>query len=274
MSIDYASILENIETADITLREYRAARRMLDRISDQGTLYLDRQEACDLFGTGTWNDARRILGELKKKGVIECHTNNRAYVIFCAESAHPRAEIAHPRADSAQSEAPAEEGQCADSAHPRAEIAHPRADSAYRCAESARANRQANRQANNSTLDSLPSKPEEGSGETPAPDTAQQARSVALLTDPDVRLDPQLARALAKAYPFEEIRRQIFRLMRDLGTGKVKHPNAIKARLAKRFSATITEQDRASPLWARHATAADLPAQTGTADAYSDLILH
>jgi hypothetical protein len=216
---------------------------MLDRISDQGTLYLERQEACDLFGTGTWNDARRILGELKKKGVIECHTNNRAYVIFCAESAHPRAEIAHPRADSA-----------------------------YRCAESARANRQANRQANHSPVDSLPSKPEEGSGET-APDAADQDRSVALLTDPDVRLDPKLAKALAAQYQFDEIRRQVFRLIRDLGTGKVKHPNAIKARLAKRFAATITEQDRASPLWARHATAADMPQQTGTADAYSDLIL-
>jgi hypothetical protein len=96
---------------------------------------------------------------------------------------------------------------------------------------------------------------------------------VALLTDPDVRLDPKLAKALAAQYQFDEIRRQVFRLIRDLGTGKVKHPNAIKARLAKRFAATITEQDRASPLWARHATAADMPQQTGTADAYSDLIL-
>lgn len=62
--------------------------------------------------------------------------------------------------------------------------------------------------------------------------------------------------------------------MRDLGRGRLITLNAIKAWLAKRFSATITEQDRASPLWARHATAADLPPQTGTADAYSDLILH
>lgn len=263
MSIDYEGILANIESADLSLREYRAARRMLDRISDQGTLYLERDEACKLFGTGTWNDARRILGELRKAGVIECHTNNRAYVIFCAESAHPRA-------DSAQSEAPAEEGQCAESAHPRAGIAHPRADSAYRCAESARANRQAN----NIPLDSLPSKPEEGSGETTAPDAAQQQRSVALLTDPDIRLDQELAKALAARYEFDEIRRQVFRLMRDLGTGKVKHPNAIKARLAKRFAATITDQDRASPLWARHATAADLPQQPEANDAYSDLILH
>ena len=267
MSVDYVGILANIESADLSLREYRAARRMLDRVSDQGTLYLERDEACAIFGTGTWNDARRILGELRKAGVIECHTNNRAYVIFCAESAHPRA-------DSAQSEAPAEEGQCAESAHPRAETAHPRADSAHRYAESARANRQANRQANHTPLDSLPSKPEEGLGETPAPDEAQQARSRALLTDPDIRLDQELAKVLAAKYPFDEIRRQVFRLVRDLGTGKVKHPNAIKARLAKRFAATITDQDRASPLWARHATAADLPAQTGTADAYSDLILH
>lgn len=96
---------------------------------------------------------------------------------------------------------------------------------------------------------------------------------MALLTDPDVRLDAGTAADLAARYPFEEVRRQVFRLVRDLAAGKVKHPNAIKARLAKRFAATITEQDRASPLWARHATAEDQPPQPEAAGAYADLIL-
>lgn len=82
MSIDYEGILTNIESADLSLREYRQPGACWI-VSPIRMLYLERDEACALFGTGTWNDARRILGELKKAGVIECHTNNRAYVILC-----------------------------------------------------------------------------------------------------------------------------------------------------------------------------------------------
>jgi hypothetical protein len=96
---------------------------------------------------------------------------------------------------------------------------------------------------------------------------------VALLMDPDVGLDQTLAITLAQTYPFEQIRRQVFRLVRDRAAGKVKSPGAITARLARSFAATITEQDRASPLWARHATADDQPPQPDAAGAYADLIL-
>ena len=187
--MDYARILQHIDDTDLTLREYRAARRLLDRASDQGTVYLDQQQTCDLFGTGTWGDARRILYALKTKGLITCTTNGAAYVKFLAEPAPARAETAQPRAEIAH--------QCADSARPAAP--YKELNTAIRQAIQIHADCQPD------------SQPEEGLGETSRIDPAEQARSQALLTDPAIGCDPRLAAALAAAHPFGEIRRQVFR---------------------------------------------------------------
>ncbi len=275
--MSYADFLDNIENADITLREYRAARRMLDRVSDQGTLYLEREDACTLFGVNSWADVRRILGALKEAGVIDCHTNKRAYVLFMtpemrAESVHPRAENAHTRADSAQPESIPESEPRAESAHPRAENAHPRAESARGCTDSARAYRlrQANRQANDN-----PPKPEGGMGEAePADD--EQARSVALLEDPEIGLDHTMASGLAQTYPFEEIRKQVFRFVRDRQAGTVKSAGVLGSRLKRKFAASVTDRDRTSELWCRHAKPDEvaIPLDVPEAsDAYADLII-
>ncbi len=245
--MDTAPFLQVIDDADITAREYRAARKMLDRVSDQGSIYLEQDEACTLFGVTSWGDVRRILHGLKSAGVIAFHTNRRAYVTFCrAESAQPRAEKAQPRADSAQNEQPERLKNRAESAQPRAEKAQPRADSAraYRLTNTGR---QANKE-------SLP-EPERGVGETSEPqpiNEAERQRSMGLLMEPEIGLDATLATQLAGEYQFEQIRRQVFRFLRDRKAGTVKSAGVLRSRLARNFAATINETDRASPLWAKY----------------------
>ncbi len=251
--MDTAPFLRVIDSADISAREYRAARKMLDRVSDQGSIFMEQDEACALFGVTSWGDVRRILHGLQDAGVIDFHTNRRAYVTFRAESAQPRAENAHRRADSAQSEGPQKLKNRAESAQPRAENAHRRADSAH-APRLTNTGRQAK--------EILPD-PEGGLGETPEPVESEQQQSKALLMEPEIGLDPTMAAQLAGQYRFEEIRRQAFRFLRDRQAGSVKSAGVLKSRLARKFAATVTETDRASPLWAKYG---DAPAGNAAAD--------
>lgn len=93
--------------------------------------------------------------------------------------------------------------------------------------------------------------------EPAAPDAASMQRSVDLLTDEEVGLDRALAQRLAAEFSFEEIRRQVFRLRRDIQAGSARSPGALASRLRKRFGATVTDADRRSALWLRHETPED-----------------
>jgi hypothetical protein len=108
---------------------------------------------------------------------------------------------------------------------------------------------------------SLPSLPNAHEAD---PDTAQDEerqddieRSVALLTDREVGCDETFARALAKEFTFEEIRRQVFRFRRDFSAGSVVSVGALRKRLQTRWAATITTEDKKSLLWQRHETEGD-----------------
>lgn len=257
---------------------------LLDRVSNQWTLFLSREEACAVCGVTNWASARRSLNRLKDAGLIGLHTNMQAYVYFLEPPADEpdRAESARSRAETAREEAD-------DLTEPRQNCAPPRRNRADRAeiarqrAESARLPRdQGSRDWDREGI-SLPIPDpvvlEGDAGET-APDApkvrgraqkrrgetippAEQARSVRLLTDPKVGLGEQAALQTAQGYPFEEIRRQVFRYLRDRADGKAHSPGCIPQRVAqpKRFPATITEEDRASPLWARHADADDHDAE-------------
>ena len=86
---------------------------------------------------------------------------------------------------------------------------------------------------------------------------AEQARSVRLLTDPEVGLGERNALQVAEQYPFAAVRAQVFRYLRDHADGKARSAGCIPQRLAqpKRVPAAVTEADRAGPLWQRHHTA-------------------
>jgi hypothetical protein len=103
----------------------------------------------------------------------------------------------------------------------------------------------------------LPTTHEPSGAEQSAPDAASRQRAVDLLTDEEVGLDRALAQRLAAEFPFEEIRRQVFRLRRDIQAGSARSPGALASRLRNRFGATVTDADRRSALWQRHETPED-----------------
>lgn len=275
--MDHETIIAAIDRSGIRGNDYRAARLLLDRVSNQWTVYLDQETACWITGVQTWAAARRVLNRLKDVGLIALHTNSCAYVTFIC-----RAPADHSRAESAREEAPEPSPETPD----RAELARQRANSArgdeatragtarHRApaglnrAESARQRADSARPliglTNTGGLGgrdnpTQPS-PEGGPGETgpePAPSADDQARSYALLTDPDVGASDQLAAELALRYPFEQVRRQVFRYLRDLGEDKVHSVGVLRSRLQRRLPATITDRDRASDLWQRHSMPSD-----------------
>ena len=113
---------------------------------------------------------------------------------------------------------------------------------------------------------------------TDAADTsaADEARSIALLTDPEIGWDLAGAGAIASKHPFEEVRAHVFRARRDMAAGKISSFGAIKLRLARGFGASIVDADRASSLWQRHATEQDEAAERRRKyfpDEYADIII-
>jgi hypothetical protein len=275
--IDHAKALK--ATGVIKATAYTVARQLIDRASDQWTVMLTREEACELCGVTNWASARRSLKRLEEVGFIGLHTNMRAYVYFLEPAAAlpASAESARERAETARAEAD-------DLTEPRQNCAPARTNGAIR-AETAR---------QRAVLDSLPRDQgsprdwerdipipipsevlEGGAGETDPdapevrdsaqfrPNGAEQARAVALLTDDEVGLSPYMAIQAATRYSFAEIRRAVFRYLRDRADGKADSPGCLPYRLAnpKRFPATISEADRASALWVRHADADDYDAE-------------
>jgi len=79
--------------------------------------------------------------------------------------------------------------------------------------------------------------------------TLEQARSYALLTDPDVGIDSQLAREFATDFQFDYLLRHVCVWRSD---PKARGPGALINRIRKNFGGRITEADRASPLYRRH----------------------
>ena len=261
--------LTAIEDAALTPVEYRAARRLLDQLPPGHVLlHLTADEAMTVCGVNSWAGARRILAGLAKAKLIELHTNSRAYIHFLhrAEMDHSRAETARggaeDRAEMDHGRAETARGGAEDRAetdHSRAEMARQRAETDQNRADSASPLGK-DLKAGKVGKEGSPTLPDlEGSGEPqpPQPDAApispaEQARSLALLTDPDVGINGKLLAELAATYPFRQIRLQVFRALRDLAAGDVKTLGVIKHRLKYGTPATVTDADRESDLWARH----------------------
>ena len=244
-------LLTAIEDAALTPVEYRAARRLLDQLPPGHVLlHLTADEAMTVCGVNSWAGARRILAGLAKAKLIELHTNSRAYIHFLR-----RAEMDHSRAETARGGAE----DRAETDHSRAEMARQRAETDQNRADSASPLGK-DLKAGKVGKEGSPTLPDlEGSGEPqpPQPDAApispaEQARSLALLTDPDVGINGKLLAELAATYPFRQIRLQVFRALRDLAAGDVKTLGVIKHRLKYGTPATVTDADRESDLWARH----------------------
>lgn len=269
--MDYATILDTIENSLLSAAEYRLARRLLDGVSNQWTVYLTREQACTLCGTETWAGARKMLNRLADAGIIQLHTNNCAYITFldraemgtsCSQNDAQRAETTRPElTEPRQNDAPARQNDAK-----RAEMARPLIG-------------RLGRKVGRDTGTNLPTL-EGGLGET-APEPADAARSAALLVD--VGLAEGLAIDLARRHPFEEIRRQVFQYARDLEKqhgNKPEGPGVIPGRLKRHHPAKIEESDLATPLWQRHHSEEETAAWSAAEnrrkyipDEYSDIIM-
>jgi hypothetical protein len=87
--------------------------------------------------------------------------------------------------------------------------------------------------------------------------TDDQRRTVALLTDPEVGMDEVTAMKLAQKYSFGFVRANAFAVLEDLRAGKVQKIYVLPSRLSRGGMPKITEMDRQSALWKRHADEGD-----------------
>jgi hypothetical protein len=257
---NYTDAVVAIEAATLTGNEYRTARRLLDLAAvNNGHLHLDPVDAYRLCAVTDWGAVRRQLRKLKECGVIQFHSNARAYIRFVAyiENAHGVTGIQHPRAGIQQPTGEPGADVATEIQHTVTEIQQ-RVDSAVIRAGYPIQDLTTGRK---DIPPSLPSEPV-----APEPETPDAGRIVGLLTDPEVGLLPATA-ATFTALPLEEVTRQVFRWLADKASGKVRGSGALAKRLAnpEAWPATITAQDRASPLWARHLTGSELDENTEAA---------
>lgn len=147
--------LRQINQADLSAAEYRAARRLLDVAATTGHVKLTKTHCNELCCTTSEGATRRLLGSLQRAGLIHYSTNGFVYIDFVAwspaatvgqewvdepnealtvdrKSDRPRAKSDHPRAlldhkeDDETNEALTVDKK---SDHPRALLDHPRAKS-------------------------------------------------------------------------------------------------------------------------------------------------
>ena len=102
--------------------------------------------------------------------------------------------------------------------------------------------------------------PDGGEGED-GPDQDEQARSIALLTDPDVGMWRSTATELAVQYPFDEILRHVIAWRWQFEAGEVRSPRVLVGRLRRSAGLPLTERDRSSPLYLRHISEDEVMAQ-------------
>jgi hypothetical protein len=88
-------------------------------------------------------------------------------------------------------------------------------------------------------------------------------RSLSLLTDDEIGLDPPKARQFAERHEYGWLERQVFAWRRQLAAGRVGDIGALIHRIEQKFGAgPLSESDRASPLYRRHHPDADAYGET------------
>ena len=86
---------------------------------------------------------------------------------------------------------------------------------------------------------------------TPPSDDEQQ-RSIALLTDREVRIALHRASALAAEHSFESLLTHVFCYLRDLAGKQVYGTGALITRIRDDYAGVLVPADRETELWQRH----------------------
>ncbi|MGD9729254.1 MAG: hypothetical protein AB7V39_23165 [Nitrospiraceae bacterium] len=228
--------IHQIDQADLTAAQYRAARRLLD-IAQAGHVKLTKERVNERCATTSDGATRRLLGGLQQAGIIHYSVNSFVYIDFTAWSpmdklTHRRTFAAqewveetdanltvdkksdHPRALLDRTRAKSDHDCCLEaghnltvdkkSDHPRALLDHPRANSDHPRALLDHEGAATYTRELVSLLDPIPSI-EKNLANKLTPDAESQALSFALLTH--VRVKPAtLAKQLAAAHSLTTIR--------------------------------------------------------------------
>ena len=271
-------IVNRIESADLDTATYRTARRLLDRAdASTGAVRLSHEELRQVAGTDADATARRHLIKLQGAGIIAYRRNSVVDVWFadwlpdnvidgdheCAQvrdgDHHTRNVITTRSAVITDDQPEVRDGdhhtrKLITTRAPVRSLPHTRA-SAYGFGSlvSSLPDPTTERELTNE-----PEPPEPPSDPEPPPlsiPAEEQARSLALLTDPDVNLDRRTARQFAAQYAFGYLLTHACVWRRELDGGRVRGNGALRTRIRKGFGGALSKTDRASPLFLRHATA-------------------
>lgn len=203
--------IRQIDQADLTAAQYRAARRLLDVAGQTGHAKLTKDFAAERCATTSEGATRRLLGALQQAGIIHYSTNGFVYINFTAWS--PAASGHYPRTFVGQEwvdepNEPIKKSQKSD--HPRALLDHPRAESDHPRAESdhGEASTYTRTRARGVCLfvDPIPSLDDlQANKQTPDPES--QALAFALLSY--IRVKAPIAKELAALHPLATIREAV-----------------------------------------------------------------
>lgn len=223
-----AIAMAQIEDSDLSDKQYRAARRILDRAYTTGHLVMTQAETQAVCTTNSEGATRRLLGQLKAAGIINYHIGDSVFIGLTAwDDGEPRSLSDHLRAESDLSRAESDRGRSesdrndgnerSESDHLRAESDHKRSLSARERSESDHATYTGARahiglvglgNIINSTIEE--NKPNQTKPEHDASaeiDEHEQVISFGLLKASGII--PTNARRLAREHPLEEIQRAV-----------------------------------------------------------------
>jgi hypothetical protein len=270
VSVDLA--LRQINQCDLPAKTKVNATALLEQAHpENGYACLPWQTVCELFGVTSQAVARRHLGYMHEVNLVHYSSNGDGLVYVTFKAWTPAARV----------DARKQSKNSTESARGRAETVEKMYSPESADDDGARVDARKEYKNSTETVEKIDStytrtrarsvrsfvrnpsstdtENERTNEQTPEP--AEQARSQALLTDPDVGLDAALAGELAAAYGFDYLLRHVCEWRRQLAAGTVRSRGALLTRIKRRFAAAIIESDRASPLFRRHVpheeTAAD-----------------
>ena len=283
----YTDALTAINDAVLPPTILRLATRLLSLVhEDNGYISVSWPEMMTICGVRNRGSVWKYLGALKAANIIHYSTNERVDVSFEAwrTRRNERVDAPKPARGRANSDTADHEARAETGASTR-QFEH---DEDATCRNwRVHALKLARGRASLDTpigwlVGIDPTTPSDESLDQPnqkpvsAADEDEQARNLALLTDPEVGLGQQQAERLAAQHRFDWLLRQVFAWREDMASGRVTTPGALVSRLDRAFApGDLTERDRASPLYQRHVSQEAQRAATAeryTTGEFADLI--
>lgn len=273
-------LVDRLDTLDVSANLYRTAVRLARRANGYGAIVLSHEQLREIVGTDSDDTARSHLIKLHKAGLLWFRRNSVISVSFVQQ---PVITTRANRAPDDQIDRVARDvevgGRACGDQFDHDVISNGDEDETERaCGEQKdhgtreKITTRAKRSSGDHPIGRLVGRPVGGSIPTNQPGgvrggepqtvtatalTADQRRTVALLTDPEVGMDAVTATKLAQKHAFAFVRAHVFAVLDDMRQGKVQKIYVLPSRLSRGGTPKITDVDRQSALWKRHADEQD-----------------